>query len=67
MLWTSEIVRNFIVDEIGLEGITLNQYNMLRILRTRLVSKHLVVRERCTEDGRIRYSANRRRLGREIR
>ncbi len=33
LLRTSEIVRNFMIDEIGLEGITLPQYNVLRILR----------------------------------
>lgn len=33
LLRTSEVVRNFMIDEIGLEDITLPQYNVLRILR----------------------------------
>jgi DNA-binding MarR family transcriptional regulator len=33
LLRTNEIVRNSIIDEIGLEDITLPQYNVLRILR----------------------------------
>jgi DNA-binding MarR family transcriptional regulator len=33
LLRTSEVVRNFMTDEMGLEGITTAQYNVLRILR----------------------------------
>ena len=33
LLRTSEVVRNFMVDEVGLDDITLPQYNVLRILR----------------------------------
>ena len=33
LLRTTEVVRNFMIEEIGLEDITLPQYNVLRILR----------------------------------
>ena len=82
LLRTSEIVRNFMADEMGLEDITPAQYNVLRILRgagssglptldigerlvernpgvtrmiTRLVSKKLVLRVRCSQDRRVVY------------
>lgn len=33
LMRTHEVIRNFVIDEIGLEDITLPQYNVLRILR----------------------------------